>query len=118
MKKCILVFDDEQEILEVCRIILERQNYLVETRLVCQDIIEDISEAKPDIILMDLWIPNMGGEKAVELIKSDALTRHIPVILFSANAEIEKISERTNADGFLKKPFEIPSLLAIINKNI
>ena len=118
MKKCILVFDDDQEILEVCRIILEQQNYLVVSRLVCEDIIEDIREVQPDIVLLDLWIPFIGGEKAVKIIKGNESTRHIPVILFSANAEIERVFERTNADGFLEKPFEIPTLLAIINKNI
>ena len=87
MKKCILVFDDDTEILLVCKIILEQQNYRVETRLLCDNIIEDVHLVKPDMILMDLWIPEIGGENAIKLVKENEATQHIPVILFSANAD-------------------------------
>jgi two-component system cell cycle response regulator DivK len=118
MKKCILVFDDDTEILLVCKIILEQQNYRIETRVLCDNIIEDVHLVKPDMILMDLWIPEIGGENAIKLVKENEATQHIPVILFSANAEIAAISKRVSADGFLSKPFEIASLLQIIENNI
>lgn len=118
MKKCILIFDDEPEILMVCKIILEKNNYEVETRLFCDNIIEDINEVNPDIILMDLWIPVIGGENAINLIKNSSATRHIPVILFSANAEIDIISKRVNANGFLVKPFEVSGLVEAVENAI
>ena len=118
MEKCILIFDDDPEILLVCKLILEQQNYRVETRTRCENIIEDISLAKPDIILMDLWIPEIGGESAVNLMKNNEATQHVPVILFSANAEIEEICHRSNANGFLKKPFDVLALKKIIEENI
>ena len=117
MKKCILIFDDDPEILTVCKIILEQRNYKVETRPFCDNIIEDISHAKPDIILMDLWIPMIGGEEAVNLIKNNPGTVHIPVILFSANTDINNIARRANANGFLRKPFEINALLQIVENS-
>ena len=67
---------------------------------------------------MDLWIPTIGGEKAVNLIKTNASSSHIPVILFSANAEIDVIVERTQANGFLKKPFDINTLLVTIENTL
>ncbi|MDP4283199.1 MAG: response regulator [Bacteroidota bacterium] len=118
MKKCILIFDDDPEILLVCKIILEKRNYQVETRLFCDDIIEDIGLVKPDIILMDLWIPTIGGEKAISLMKNNNATGHIPVILFSANTDIIAIVNRTNANGFLQKPFDINTLLGIVENTI
>ena len=118
MKKCILIFDDDREILAVCKIILERENYKVETRRCCENIIEDLSQVKPDIILMDLWIPEIGGENAINLMKNNKGTQHIPVIIFSANAEIEEIWKRAHANGFLKKPFEMADLLHIIKNNV
>lgn len=118
MKKCILIFDDDMEILFVCKIILEQQNYHVETRTSCDNIIEDISQVKPDMILMDLWIPETGGENAINLMKNNKVTQHIPVILFSANAEIEKICNRVNANGFLRKPFDVSALTKIIEEHI
>ena len=118
MEKCILIFDDDPEILFVCKIILEQQNYRVETRTRCETIITDIGQVKPDIILMDLWIPQIGGEEAIRLMKNNKATQHLPVILFSANIEIEEICKRANANGFLCKPFDVSALKKIIEENI
>lgn len=118
MKKCVLILDDVPELLMVCKIILEQNNYMVQTRLFCDDILKDCKEVSPDIILMDLWIPTIGGEKAINLIKENPATMHIPVILFSANAEIDIIEKRAKANGVLKKPFDINVLLATIENTL
>ncbi len=117
MKKCVLIFDDDIEVLMVSKIILEKQNYRVETRVCCDDVIKDIAEVNPDMILMDLRIPKIGGEEATKLVKSTSTTKHIPIIIFSANLEIEHASERAKADGFLKKPFDVSELLKIVGIN-
>lgn len=118
MKKCILIYDDDAEILIVSKIILERNNYRVETRPLCDHIIEDISQVKPDIILMDLWIPTIGGENAINLMKKNSATGHIPVILFSANAATETVAKRANANGFLKKPFDVLALVKMVEDTL
>jgi CheY-like chemotaxis protein len=102
----------------VCKIILEQRNYEVATRIFCDDIIEDINQVKPDIILIDLWIPMIGGEEAINLMKNNSITRHIPIILFSANAEINNIARKTNANGFLRKPFDINTLLLTVENTL
>lgn len=108
-RKCVLIYDDDQEILNICRVILSSENYHVETLIQCENIINDLENIKPDIILMDLWIPQIGGENAIRLMRENNSTRHIPVVLFSANDEIEKISEKIKASAYLKKPFDIHS---------
>lgn len=118
MKKRILFYDDDPEILMVCKIILESKGYHVETRLFSDNIIEDFSETAPDVIFMDLWIPTMGGENAIKLMKNNSATSHIPVILFSANSDIELIAQRTNANGFLAKPFDIAVFIETIENAI
>ena len=107
MQKCVLIYDDDVEILIVCKAILEMDQYRVETSTYCENILQDIETHKPDLILMDLWIPAIGGERAINLMHDNFSAKLIPVILFSANDEIEKISERIHANGFLKKPFDI-----------
>ena len=67
----------------------------------------DFDSIKPNLIIMDLWIPEIGGEKAVTMIKENSATRHIPVLLFSANAEIKEVCKKINADGYIEKPFNI-----------
>ena len=118
MQKCILIFDDDPEILLVCKIILQQHNYRVETRMSCNNIIQDINDTVPDAILMDLWIPEIGGENAINLMKNNKAIRHIPILLFSANPEIEEICKKCNANGFLKKPFDISALKKIIDENL
>ena len=118
MKKCILIYDDDAEILAVSKIILEKNNYCVETRRFCDNIIADISDLKPDIILMDLWIPTIGGESAITLMKNNSITRHIPIILFSANIETELIAKSANANGSLKKPFDVNAMLEMVENTI
>ena len=118
MKKCILIYDDSQDILLLCKAILEATNYQIETMLQCENIIADIDLIKPDLILMDLWIPKIGGENAVRLVKSDPVAGHIPIILFSADSEIEKITLKVKANGYLKKPFDINTLKEIIKNHL
>lgn len=118
VNKCILIYEDDLEILFLCKKLLVKDNYRVETLTRCENVIKDIESIKPDLILMDLWIPEIGGEKAVMLIKKNPATRHIPVLLFSANAKIKEIAETTNADGYIEKPFDIIAFKEIIAKNI
>lgn len=113
-QKCVLIYDDDEDILVVCKAILANENYRVETLPCCEKIIEDVESIKPDLILMDLWIPTIGGEKAIQILRANPATKHIPAILFSANDDIEKICRQINADSFLRKPFEISDFKKII----
>lgn len=118
MKKNILIYDDDEEILLLCKIILKKYDYAVETFSHCNDVLTDVIKLKPDLILMDLWIPEMGGEKAVKIIKKNELTKHIPIFLFSANADVKEICEKVNADGFIAKPFDLKVFLSVIENYI
>ncbi|HET7116355.1 MAG TPA: response regulator [Hanamia sp.] len=118
MEKCILIYDDDEEILTVTKIILEKKKYRVETRTRCDDIINEVTLIKPDIVFMDLWIPHIEGESALRLMKQNEATRQVPVMLFSANDSIEEVCKKANADGYLKKPFTIDTLLQLVDKTI
>ncbi len=116
MQKCILIYDDDKEILFLCSLILQKQNYKIETLSECDNIIEDIKIIRPDLILMDLWIPKMGGEEAIKQLRNNSLSKNIPVLLFSANDEIEKISKSSSANGYVQKPFDIHTFKNEIKK--
>lgn len=117
-KKCILIYEDDQEILFLCKTLLAKNHYRVEALSRCENVISDITNIKPNLILMDLWIPEIGGEKAIFLIKENPTTRHIPVLLFSANAEIKEIALRTGANGYIEKPFDIHTFTKTISQNL
>ena len=115
MKNNILIYDDDAEILLLCKAILSKFNYKVETLSRCENISTDIEKYNPGLILMDLWIPDIGGEKAIAIAKQNKDVK-IPILIFSANADIKDISEKVNADGYLEKPFTINSFMETINK--
>ena len=77
-----------------------------------------VRQAKPDLILMDNWIPSSGGEVAVKLIKAEPDLKHIPVIYISANNDVKSLADQAGADGYLSKPFDIEELEIIIQKHL
>jgi CheY-like chemotaxis protein len=106
----VLIFDDDKDILELCSIILAQEGYETFTEASSRKVIERINETSPDVILMDIWIPGLGGVEAIQLIKRAPGINQVPIILFSANNNIENIAKEAGADYFLKKPFDIITL--------
>ena len=106
----ILVYDDDVDILEVCAAILKFRGLDILCKDNCRDIVADIEGYVPDVILMDNWLPDIGGVKAVQLIKSTEHIKNIPVIFFSANHSVEELAKEAGSDYMLKKPFEIADL--------
>ena len=109
-----MIYDDDIDLLEVCSLILQSKNFEVITKDRCSEIVSDLNKYQPDVVLMDNWIPDLGGIKATRLIKSSEKFRHIPVIFFSANNDISDLSTEAGADYSLQKPFEISELESIV----
>ena len=118
MKKNVLIYDDEEEILLLCKAILIKNGFVVQTLSICENVLSDIQTFKPDVILMDLWIPLLGGEKAIEIIKNNEATKNVPVLIFSANADIKDIFKKVNAEGYIEKPFGISTFIETIKRHI
>ena len=114
----ILVYDDDADILEVCATILRMKGYEVMCRDNCKTLLVDIDAYNPNVILMDNWLPDIGGVKAVQLIKSTPETKNIPVIFFSANSHVEELAKEAGADFMLKKPFDLSELQQVIGTAI
>lgn len=117
-KKTILIFDDDTNILELCSIILEDAGYHIETSETSHDIIEKVEKYAPDVILMDNWIPDIGGIAATQLLKNHPAYHKIPVIYFSANNDIHLLAQKAGADKYLSKPFDLVELETIIKETL
>ncbi len=114
MSKRIIIYDDDKDILTVTSVILQMKGYEVMCREDCLSLEGDLNSFKPEVILMDNRLPGMGGVKAVQYIKKHDHFKHIPVILFSANSNVEDIAREAGADRVLRKPFEILELQQMI----
>lgn len=114
----MLLFDDDIQILEVCTMILEFAGYTVVTSANVVDVVAQVTTANPDVIIMDNWIPDIGGIRATQLIKQHLKLVNIPVVYISANSNIEILSKEAGADCFLAKPFNIDQLEKVIGELI
>ena len=114
MRKKIMIYDDDTDLLEICSLILKSKNFEVITKDRCSGVISDLYQHQPDVILMDNLIPDAGGIKATRLIKASEQFQHIPVIFFSANNDIRNLATEAGADYSLQKPFDIAELESIV----
>lgn len=110
MAKKVFIFDDNKTILELCTLVLESVGYETKTSMTSNNIIEQVAEYKPDAIMMDNWLPDVGGIEATQTLKSHPEFNQIPVIYFSANNDIKTLAKTAGADTFLAKPFDIAQL--------
>lgn len=117
MKK-ILIFDDDDDILSICTLILQEDGWQVQTYMNCNDLVERVTSFMPDVILMDNWIPSDGGITATRQIKTTRELAAIPVIYFSANSDIQSLAASAGADSYLPKPFDLTELTHIANKTL
>jgi DNA-binding response OmpR family regulator len=114
-KQKILVMDDDRDILDAMKMVLEFNGYKVE---ICSNDQRIDYSNLPDLFLLDVWMSGLNGSDVCQRLKKDELTKHIPVIIFSANRNIQEISRQCNADGYIAKPFNLNQLLAVISNHI
>lgn len=117
-KKKILIFDDDTTILEVITIIFEENGFQVEISETSHDILERVADYRPDVILMDNWIPKIGGVEATRLLKNHEEFRKIPVIYVTANNDIVALARQAQADDYVAKPFNLDDLEEKVAKYI
>ena len=106
MKKRIVVVDDDDDILQIIRFILEEKGYLVDA---VTDILSfnKLGNVKPDLILLDDWLSDGYGHLLCRALKQNRQTKTIPVVLISAKNDIECIAEKSHADDYIPKPFDL-----------
>ncbi len=116
--KKIFIFDDNQELLELCTLILEDMGCVIKTSASAENVEGQLLAFMPQLILMDNWIPGLSGIEATQKIKNNDQLKSIPVIYFSANSNIRGLAERAGADDILAKPFDIAALENMVKKYI
>ena len=114
VKPHIVICDDEEDILDLCRIILQ-PDYEITSIQQCGEVVSEIERIHPDLILMDLWLCGYKGEDIINELRQMPGLRDIPVIIFSAKDNLEKIAAELHVEGLLHKPFTGKQLLSIIH---
>lgn len=110
--KNILVIEDNHAILDVITLILQSESYKVNGLNKSTDMMAHIAQFLPDLIILDIMLPDGDGRTLLKDIRTNAATEHIPVLMISAKYTAQNIQHgEFKPNGFLPKPFDIDELL-------
>ena len=113
-KEKILVVDDEKDIVELLQYNLEKEGYNISSAFSGEQCLENVKTELPDLILLDLMLPEIDGLDVCKILKSNSRTSNIPIIMLTAKGEETDIvlGLELGADDYITKPFKVRELLA------
>ncbi len=114
MKHIIFVEDDES-IRDIASIIFNNNKYRVTIFSRGEELFEAETVSAPDIFILDKQLPGMDGLDICRKLKAQEDTRHVPVVMLSANPKIKTLAREAGADESIEKPFSIDNLKDLIN---
>jgi CheY-like chemotaxis protein len=112
--KRIVIIDDSKLVLAVASDALQSAGYdVVATDSGIEANQHIYASKRPDLILIDIMMPLLNGDRKVKLLKERESSRHIPILLISSKPleELAAIASESGADGYLQKPFDAPTLV-------
>jgi len=118
MAKKILAVDDERHIVRLVQINLMKEGYEVVTAGTGREALDKVRSEKPDLVVMDVMMPEMDGFEALEKMKADPTMQNIPVIMLTAKAQDADVFAgwQKGADLYLTKPFNPAELLSFVRR--
>jgi len=116
-KKTIMVVDDNPDIITIVKTILEGKGYQVLSASSGQELLNLLTDRKPDLIILDIMMPEMDGLEVLGRLKAVTETASIPVILLTAKVQYEDVlgGYKLGADYYITKPFTSTQLVNGIN---
>ncbi len=117
MKK-ILIVDDEQDIVDSLKFVLENLNYTCYCAYNGEDGLKLAKEIMPDLMILDVMMPRINGYKISRLLKFDKKYKDIPILMVTARSQEEDklIGEETGADEYITKPFDLDDVIKTVQK--
>ena len=112
----VLIVDDEEGFRDGVADLLQMEGYSVLVAKDAVDAIRLLPEFRPEVILLDLRMPNLDGEAFIRGMDGLPESTRAPVVLISAKEDVASVADRAGAAAYLMKPFEAPQLLSILEK--
>lgn len=118
MPKKILAVDDEKHIVRLIQVNLERAGYQVVTAFDGIEALKKVQEENPDLVVLDVMMPQMDGFETLKNLKANPQTRDIPVIMLTAKAQDADVFRgwQSGVDCYLTKPFNPLELLTFVKR--
>lgn len=116
--KKVMVCDDDRGILDLIELIMEEAGFSVVSEINSLNAISRIEKEKPDLLILDIWMPVLSGDQVLKSIKNSTSIVNLPVIMYSASTEGESIAKVAGADDYIAKPFDLDELMDKVNRLI
>ena len=115
-----MAVDDDHVIRGLLEVNLEMEGHEVITAVDGQDALDRVREERPDLILLDVMMPNVNGWQVAETLKNDPETRNIPIVFLSARAMEADVRKGTDlgVQAYVTKPFDPIDLMDLVNRLI
>jgi len=112
----LLVVDDEEDIIELVSYNLRRQGYEISTARSGEEALETLRHLEPDLVILDLLMPGMGGLDVCRVLRARPQTADLPIVMLTARGEEADVVKglEAGADDYVTKPFSAPVLQARI----
>ena len=113
MKKTITIIEDEPFIIEALSFILEKEGFIVKSISDGAKAIEFVKDTNPDLVILDIMLPNVSGMKILEDIRSTKLIGELPVLMLTAKGQKKdrRAAEDAGVNEFMTKPFDNAELI-------
>ena len=111
MTKLIYLIEDDEDIRFIVEYILMESGYEVTTSGTIREFEDQLKKCHPDLILLDVMLPDGNGIDVCRALRTDPDTAQIPVVIMSAHAAEKAVLEEACADDFISKPFDLDQLL-------
>jgi len=116
MVKKLLICDDDADIVDMLEMVLDEPGFQLITETDSRKVLELVLNEKPDLLLMDLWMPVMSGDQVLQQIRSNELLKALPVMIMSASRDGQSIAMDAGASGYIAKPFDIDELVTRVHQ--
>ena len=114
----VLLIEDEPNIIEAIRFILSRDGWRVDTHSDGKSALEAVEARKPDLIILDVMLPNRSGYDILNDLRAAPETKGLPVLMLTARGQKKdrELAEKLGVSRFMTKPFSNGEVLAAVRE--
>jgi len=118
MRKRVLLIEDEPNIIQAISFILSRDGWAVDTHADGSTAMAEVARRDPDIVILDVMLPNRSGFDILQDLRADPATEALPVLMLTARGQSRdrELAERFGASRFMTKPFANSEVLECVRE--
>jgi CheY-like chemotaxis protein len=118
MALTLMIVDDDPQLIRVLSMFFDLEGYNVVRAANGREALALLGEYTPDLILLDLMMPEVGGEEVVKQVRATYKNPRIPIVIFTAADTREDELKAAGADAFITKPFSLDGLRDVVHEAI